>query len=1165
LKRAHLLFLVPILALAGTSSHVLTFSRNDFGFSRYAEYDVIEHVRGYLAEQTGLPALPYVSSLVAIPAHARVVSVEAEPLSTEELPGEYNIVPVQTPRPISTRDDIEFVLPDPNIYGSDTPYPLALVDNARPGNAGGIRLGGFGICPFSYTPAEHKLFLHTRIRVTVTWQDHAVQEHTPTPAQRQRTINGLQDLVLNQEDLDRLAPRPVATDLPQIDLLVITSDLLAPEFQPYLEYRTRRGIRTELRTAEWVERNYPGRDLQERMRNMVRDYYEHRGLSYLLLAGDNRLVPSRRIRVYVGNTRGDVPTDLYFGDLDFSWDSNNNNLFGEMSDEVDLFADVIVGRASVDNRDQVRNFIDKVKTYEQDPAPDYVRRCLLPSGWLWRSSGYHGRFVNDSIADLTPSGWQDLKMVNPGGSAVVADTFDNGFALFDPAGHGNEQGVYDENGTSIYTSSFASRQTNDRRFTIMTSLACTPGNFEAEDCIAELSHNCVRGGCIAVMMNSRYGWGTPPSMGPSEKLCVRYYDHYFNFDQHVIGVAHSRSREVYAPTSQWNSLWRWCMTEFNLLGDPCLDVWTEPPSALQVACGDTVIQTGQQNLEVSVTGTDGPVENALVCAWKDGEVFATANSNASGTAALDIHPVTPGELSVTATAHDWLPDSQTVTVTQGRPEPMVVFVRSEISDQGQQHENGILEPGETGQLTLVVFNSGLAPATNAVVTLQALGQGISLPDSVADLGTIGHQDSASTSSLAIAADPDVRPGSAPEVLATVFSSEATWEFVFPVNIGYPGRTVADIDTSACALSVTARGQLGFDTGDGRKGRGFRFPKTDTSSLNTASLCIGNSADYVVDRFYTLRPGRLDTDWALVDSIRAEAPKWNSRQLLVGRFDDSGHPEAKGISVLVQALGTDAPDHDRYVILVYDITNTGQQPVPALYSGILADFDVVATDRFHDLACCNPELRTVFMRNVNRSGPWCGVKQLYPPGSSYLSCIDHRLYVYPDSGLSEDMKYRALKGLLGDSCTPEPYNWSLVVSSGPFNMEPGNRQRVAFAFVAAEDSASFLDACRNAQEWFQTNVGFAESPAGLTMTGATIDVFPNPFARSTRIRLGPALDGNVSVQAFDLSGRLAQSIYTGSASLGRSLTWTPRDLAAGVYILKLTSDSGTLLRRVVLAD
>jgi hypothetical protein len=227
--------------------------------------------------------------------------------------------------------------------------------------------------------------------------------------------------------------------------------------------------------------------------------------------------------------------------------------------------------------------------------------------------------------------------------------------------------------------------------------------------------------------------------------------------------------------------------------------------------------------------------------------------------------------------------------------------------------------------------------------------------------------------------------------------------------------------------------------------------------------------------------------------------------------------------------------------------------------------VVATDRFHDLARCNCELRTVFMRNVNRSGPWCGVKQLYPPGSSYLSCIEHRLYVYPDSGLSEDMKYRALKGLLGDTCTPEPYNWSLVVSSGPFNLDAGNRERVAFALVAAEDSMSYLDACRNAQEWFQTNVGFAEGPAPLTRTGATVDVFPNPFARSTSIGLGPDLDGNVSVQAFDLSGRLAQSIYTGSIAPGRSLTWTPRNLAAGVYILKVTSDSGTLLRRVVLAD
>jgi hypothetical protein len=989
----------------------------------------------------------------------------------------------------------------------------------------------------------------------VDYVDGADAAPTLTPSQRDRALAGLRTLVKNPEDLERFSPLAPKTDLPEINYLIITNDALAPEFAPFVEYRTSRGLRAEIRTEEWIDRNYEGRDLQEKTRNLIIDYFQHRGLSYVLLGGDNAQVPSRRIHLDMSGTIGDIPSDLYFGDLGYSWDSNHNDLFGEMSDSVDLYADVLVGRASVDNAHQVQNFIAKAKTYEGNPATDYIKRTLLPSGWLWQDIGYHGKFVNDSIANLTPSGWTDVKLENSPSASVVQDSFDHGFALFDPAGHGNSAGVYDQSGSPIYLAGNASQQHNWRRYSIMTSLACDPGDFEAEDCCAEAALNCDSAGCIGVMMNSRYGWGTPPSMGPSELLCVRFYDHLFNSQEYVIGVAHNRSREEYAGAAHSDALWRWCLTEFNLLGDPAIDIWTEAPGQLAVATADT-ISTGGQNLAVTVTPA---FAGAPVCAWKGDEVFATGQTDGSGHVTLSVHPVTTGELRVTATSHNELAGTRTVVVKAGSPEPYVAYRRFRIDDAGQYNPNGILEPGETANLILTVANVGTGPADNASVVLGITSGKGSVLDSTADYGNIPPGDSATTSSLSVAAAPDARPGSSLQLLARVSSGGSEWDLVLEVVLGYPGRTCADIDTGKVALTVTARGTMGYDREHGRTGRGFCFPESDTSSLNVASFCLAASPEYVVDGFYNLGSG-CDTDWRLVDSVFSRAPLWNADEYITSAFNDSGHSNSRSVTVQQRALGIDDLGNNDWVILIYDVHNGGSEAISG-YAGVLADFDVVATDRQHDVAYTDAGQATAFMRNVLSRNRWCGVKLLTHEAAAKIGCIDHGRYIYPDSGPSEDMKYRIMSGQLGTQGSDRPYNWSVAVSTGPLSLPQNGDQRVAFAFVAAADSATYLDACRRAQDWYDTNLGVAEEQ-NLKPQAASLklEAFPNPATNAVNIRFSSPLSKPSALRIYDTEGRLVRSSFGLRTSPFRL---DLRSMPAGVYYLRLTSGDKTVSQRVAI--
>ncbi len=1156
-----ILMLVPALLVAGTVSSFVDLDPSDLHFGSYEGYDVVELPGGFLLPEAGRPALPMMAATVAVPAGARVTSVEVVPRRTEELEGRYEIVPVQPPRVLSDRTEPHFVGPDAATYSSPAPFPARVTGDHVEGNAGGFRLAAVTFAPLQYLPAEGRLLLHTRLEVRVSYDDGARPERRLTPGQRDRTLVGLERLVANPGDLKRFAPGTGVCDQPVIDYLVVTNEALAPEFDDLLEYRQERGLRTALRTKEWVVRNYPGRDTPEKIRNMIIDYFQNRGLSYVLLAGDTAVVPVRRIRVRVGNETGDIPTDLYYGDLDYSWDSNGNNLFGEMSyDSVDMYADVFVGRASVDNAAQAQNFISKVRTYEGNPATDYIKRALLPGGWLWESIGYHGRIVNDSIADVTPSGWADIDLENPPNDAwVVADSFDHGFAIFDPAGHGWDQGISGEDGTSIYTTTQARQQTNDRRFSIMTSLACTPGNLETEDCLAEVAMNCAGGGCIGVMMNSRYGWGTPPSMGPSEKVCVRFFDHLLNWEEFLMGPCHDRSRETYASGARFDALWRWCYTQFNLFGDPALDIWTEAPEALAVSCADTV-GTGGQTLDVTASTGDAPVQDALVCVWKGDEVYATGTTNASGVASIAIRPASTGTMRVTVTCHNCLPGQRDVTVVDGAPEPFIAFVRGEVDDSGSAMANGILEPGETVGLTLVVENTGAADATGATVVLRPLSGNVSVTDSTGDFGTIAAGDTGRAGGLTVGAEPDAYPGSTAEFVALVTAGSGEWELVVPLELGYPGRVAAELDTGECALSVTALGSIGFDRAGDSQGRGFRYPKHDTSSLHAASFAFGSSADYLVDRFYGI--GGMDTEWQIDDSVRAIAPLWNSDQTLLARFRDGGHADARDVVVYQRGLGLAG---EEFAVLVYDVVNEGDEAITGAYAGVLADFDVTAADKFRDVAYTDDAERTGFMRNFVSSDRYCGVNLLYPDDlDHHLRCLDHRLYVYPDSGLSEDMKYRLLKGELGVTASSTPYNWSVAVSAGPFDLAPnGGRQRLAFGLVAAQDSAGYLSNCAASRQWFSDNVGMLGPALPAVPERALFTARPNPFGRTLTIRFGKPVSGTVRVQAFDASGRLAAVVHSGTVPDGQALTWNPKGLAAGVYLLRVSAEGRDTYTRVAL--
>jgi hypothetical protein len=1162
-KRALLCFVIPLLAVAGTMTQTFSFSPEEVEFTKVDGYDVAD-LRGYVSTSSpGEPIVPQAIFTFVVPASATVTNVEVVGSEKTELPGTYNLYPAQTPRPLSIAPEPEFVGPNPAVYGSNSLYPGKLVDFGYTGTKTGYRLCGVNVFPLQYSPGTGKVTLYTSLSLRVTYQENSFASAPISQVQREVAGQELRSFVSNASDIAGFAPPLRQTDVTDAEYVIITSDSYTSTLQPLADWLSRKGFITVFKTVSWITSTYSGYDTQEKIRNFIVDYYTNHGTMWVLLAGANSVIPARRGRSVCGGETDDIPADLYYSDLQWSWDGDGDHIWGEAGDDtVDFYADVYVGRAPINSTATAQTLVNKVLGYERAPDTGYIRRAYLP--WVNLFTGYTGETVSDTIAGITPTGWTDTKAFAPSRSAFQS-AVNSGYGVCHAAAHGDFDGFYTDAGAAIYKNTDAAAQTNGMdKLIIMNSMACISGNFENQSCLSVALQNNPNGGSVANMLNSRFGWGTPPSMGPSERLCVRFYDFFIQKDSWMLGAAHARGKDVYANLPQNQQVWRWCFYGYNLMGEPAMGVWSDVPGVLVVTTPDSV-PTGTSNFHANVTSDGNPVNGAWVGLYKAGEVCTRAKTNSSGNVDILISPSTPGWLFVTAYAQDKLPVTDSVIVYAATPAPYLV-VRGTYVDDGGNYQ---LDPGETVDLYVTLKNVGNATATSVGGTLSENSAYVTVPDSTSQYGTLNAADTSRGDRYQVTAAGNTPPGSQIQFTCHVTSSEGSWDPTFMLYVGVPptpGAVVMTHDTGYCKLSVTALGSIGYDAPPAfDAGTGFSYPKATASQLYYSSLALGTGAAYLVDRYYGNPATDYNTDFKLKDSLWAVYPPGSGDERFRCAISDSGHTTPKGIVVTQNSYMAADSGYDDFAAIVYDIRNTSPSDVDSLYAGVFADFDI-GSDPTTNQALADTIRRTMSMRQASGENPTVGVKILAPSSFKNLSAVDHAIYVYPtDTAMTDDMKYRFLNGTIVLRNSSRDYDWSIVASAGPFDLPAGESYRCAFAFVGGTSAANFAENADSAQSWYDNLLGVSEHEGvSGTRGAASLACAPNPFSRSVRIRYNVPVAGRVRAEVFDVSGRAVAVLADGKAAAGNVETvWKPANLANGVYLLKVVLPNGTISQKLML--
>jgi hypothetical protein len=362
------------------------------------------------------------------------------------------------------------------------------------------------------------------------------------------------------------------------------------------------GMCSVVLSTAWIYGHYSGVDNQEKIRNCIKEYVANYGIMYVTIFGDADQVPVRY--AYVPDDYDTyTATDLYYADLDGSWDDNHDGLYADQRyDNVDGIPDVYVGRIPPSLVEYARAAVDKIKGYQKhfDPSENWTQRAILAAGTCsgdgFSNTDKNGTTVlQEYIANIIRDK-SVVKLYESVGNLSAAGMFSeiNKGALFlGFAGHGDPGSGFFSVGwllgwviPAVWWEGFGTSDvqslTNGFRLPVVTTMSCSTARFDDTDCLGEWFVLEPNGGSIGYFGATRvaYGyfdeWAPYGYMGEMER---RLYENFY--EGHTrLGQMWGESVSEYITNNIWNYKYAYNIDvktamEFVLLGDPTLNIGQE--------------------------------------------------------------------------------------------------------------------------------------------------------------------------------------------------------------------------------------------------------------------------------------------------------------------------------------------------------------------------------------------------------------------------------------------------------------------------------------------------------------------------------------------------------------------------------------------------------------
>ena len=625
MKRTSLFLLICLFVnISYSQTYNFEFSISDFSIIENNDKHVINHPTSFdVVNNTCDPMLPSCVKNILLPPNKRVSNYSVT----------YNAINWQTNIELEA---MPMMHPTDGGNYSDTPcfYDLRVYPDSI------VRYGGlttidrydyvsFVITPFVYDATNRTLSFVNQVNITIELAENETNNGIPAQS---RVIK---KIVHNSNDVDLFYPKKSQRSSTQnIDYLIITEDSLKNSFEPLRIWKAQKGVYTKIITLNEIYSNYIGATPQLKIKRCVQDYYDNHGLKWLLLGGDDVIVPIMKAyselelydskkKVYYIQSEF-IPADMFYGCFNgaYDWNANGNDTIGELTDNIGVNQVVNISRLPIRTNQHAKAYIDKLLNYEQNPIMTDPS-MLLCAQKLWNYDSitnysdahiktnkfitehiipyWDGDIVRfyDTYTDFPEGANYDLNVAN------LTIQLSNNYNFLHFAAHGSTKCwiVESEDDKEVlFTSSDVTKLSNTSPM-ITVTMSCGTNCFDgAEPSLSEAFIRQPVGGAVAYLGSSRFAWGTTHinSLGASFNINAQFFKYLFN------GVSYNFSNIVKLVKSYYGyctysyNAYRWLLFSNDAIGDAELPIFTTKPNTFD----NVVLENNNSNLIVNTGGID---------------------------------------------------------------------------------------------------------------------------------------------------------------------------------------------------------------------------------------------------------------------------------------------------------------------------------------------------------------------------------------------------------------------------------------------------------------------------------------------------------------------------------------------------------------------------------
>ncbi|MDL2326982.1 C25 family cysteine peptidase, partial [Bacteroidales bacterium OttesenSCG-928-A14] len=327
------------------------------------------------------------------------------------------------------------------------------------------------------------------------------------------------------------------------------------------------GIPTEIVSIEHIG------NTQTALLEFLKEYYNNNNLTYVLLVGDSRQVPSYRLG-----------------------GESNDNVYAEVAGS-DRYPDYFLGRFSAENTVDLEIQVRKTMMYESAPAevshfPVYAGIASREGPGDNREYDYqHIRKIGNKLAAYTYTSGYEFFEGSQGGldasgtpqAQDVSDAINQGVGIINYCGHGDWNMFV----TSYFMNQHVEALRNYNKLPFIISTACSNGDYYDQTCFAEkwlrAQQDGKPTGAVATLMSSIVQAWSPPMAGQDEMADLITENMSGHVKRTFGGIVFNGLCKILDVYNDYSTTRTWL-----IFGDPSLHIRTAVPQTLAIDHVDTI-------------------------------------------------------------------------------------------------------------------------------------------------------------------------------------------------------------------------------------------------------------------------------------------------------------------------------------------------------------------------------------------------------------------------------------------------------------------------------------------------------------------------------------------------------------------------------------------------